>query len=105
MTGKQSAHLVFDSAGIGDQSARARSLADDLKAVRQTWTSATASPAPALGLPVLIGAFGSMRQAWLAQFGVYIDVVSTLSDRLEAAAAGYAGAETVSTSNARSVWR
>jgi hypothetical protein len=105
MTATQSHHLVFDAAGIRDQSARVRSLADDLRAVRQTWESATASPAPALGLSELISAFGSMRQAWVAQFGVYVDAVSALSDRLDAAAADYAGAETVSTNSARSVGR
>jgi hypothetical protein len=103
MTGKQSTQIAFDSAGIRGQSARVGSLGDELAAIRQTWAAATADAAPALGLAELIGAFGSMRQAWLDQFSVCADAMSALSDRLAAAAAGYAEAEAVSTDNARSV--
>jgi len=97
--------MAFDAAGIRDQSARVRSLAHDLGAVRQAWAGATADAGSALGLTELINAFGSMRHAWLGQLDLCADAASELSDRLDAAAADYAEAETFSTGSVRSVWR
>jgi hypothetical protein len=97
------AELVFDVAGIQGQAARAAALSDDLQAVQSSWETATGSAAQALGLDVLVTAFGAMHQAWTEQFTVYTDVVSKLSGHLGAAATNYSRAETANTDNAEAV--
>jgi hypothetical protein len=76
------AELGFDVTGIRGQAAKAAALGDDLRAVQSTWETGTGSAAQALGLDVLVSAFGAMREAWVEQFTVYIDVVSKLTGHL-----------------------
>jgi hypothetical protein len=95
--------LGFDVAGIARQSAAARNLATDLRSVQRTWLGGLQSAALALGLTELVTAFGDLRQAWDAQFDVYVDVVSELSGRLETTAASYNEAENATIANARAV--
>jgi hypothetical protein len=97
------AELGFDVTGIRGQAAEAAALGDDLRAVQSTWETATGSAAQALGLDVLVSAFGAMREAWTEQFTVYIDVVSKLSGHLGTAATNYSRAETANTDNAEAV--
>jgi hypothetical protein len=54
-------------------------------------------------LAELITAFTNLRQAWDAQFDVYVDVVSALSGHLEATAGNYNAAEKTNIGNARAV--
>jgi hypothetical protein len=97
------AELGFDVTGIRGQAAKAAALGDDLRAVQSTWETGTGSAAQALGLDVLVSAFGAMREAWVEQFTVYIDVVSKLSGHLGTAATNYSRAETANTDNAEAV--
>jgi hypothetical protein len=99
------AELGFDVTGIRGQAAKAAALGDDLRAVQSAWDTATGSAAQALGLGVLVTAFGALREAWTEQFTVYIDVVSKLSGHLGTAAANYDQAETANTGNAEAVMR
>ena len=99
------AELGFDVTGIRGQAAKAAALGDDLRAVQSTWEAGTGSAAQALGLDVLVSAFGAMREAWVEQFAVYIDVVSKLSGHLGTAATNYSRAETANTDNAEAVMR
>lgn len=95
--------LSFDAAGIDRQATAARNLAADLRSIHGTWAKATQSSGTALGLGELISAFTTMRQAWDAEFDVYIDVVSTLSDNLHTSAANYIAAEKANTASAHGV--
>jgi hypothetical protein len=99
------AELGFDVTGIRGQAAKAAALGDDLGTVQSTWETGTGSAAQALGLDVLVSAFGAMRGAWVEQFTVYMDVVSKLSGHLGAAATNYSRAETANTDNAEAVMR
>ena len=99
------AQLKFDVAGIRQQSNQARTLADNLRSLRQEWMAATADAPSALGMSELVTAFESMRQAWTGQFAVCVDVVSALADRLALAATSYGNAEKANTDNVRSVGR
>jgi hypothetical protein len=97
------AELGFDVTGIRGQAAKAAALGDDLRAVQNTWETGTGSAAQALGLDVLVSAFGAMREAWIGQFAVYLDVLSKLSGHLGTAATNYSRAETANTGNAEAV--
>ena len=97
------AELGFDVTGIQGQAAKAAALGDDLRAIESTWETATGSASQALGLDVLVSAFGAMRDAWIEQFTVYTDVVSKLSGHLGTAATNYDHVETANTENAEAV--
>jgi hypothetical protein len=99
------ADVKFSVSGIKNQSAAARGLANDLNAVRQEWTAGTADAAPALGIVELIDAFGSLRQAWLAEFGLYADAVTDLAKSLEGTAANYGTTEKANTRDAQAAAR
>jgi hypothetical protein len=89
--------VEFSPAGIQEKATNTGQLADELRSIRQEWMGATAGSAAVLGMNGLISAFESMREAWVGEFNLYVDVVSGLDLRLGSSAGSYDITETANT--------
>jgi hypothetical protein len=73
--------------------ATACELAEQLTEARRAWAQVADDPGDALGYAELTAGYEKMENAWFAEFGVYIEVLSELCAKLQTSAAAYSGVE------------
>jgi uncharacterized protein YukE len=76
---------------VRDDAARAATstagdLADQLAALRRTWSSAADQPVDAFGYVELTAEYQTMVDAWFAEIGTHIEVLEELSAEVDDAA-------------------